>query len=116
VPVPGLGLLSYRSRPRAPPKARASGALGRRTVVGCRRRYRGACRRRRRAARRLAGARRRAVPAAAVVDLALWVGDYYASGPGDAARDRDAAGSRVRGEAIVVRDATLVEWCEAPPS
>ncbi len=88
MPVPGLGLLSYRV-PRGqtpPPKgARVRVPLGGRSVVGC-----------------------VVDPAAAapadpaklrdvaevidatpflpplVVDLALWVGEYYASGPGDA--------------------------------
>jgi primosomal protein N' (replication factor Y) len=87
VPVPGLGVLTYRtrSRERPPPKgARVQVPLGTRTVTGC-----------------VTG------PAsdppdpsvirdivsviddepflpAAVVDLALWLGEYYASGPGDA--------------------------------
>jgi primosomal protein N' (replication factor Y) len=87
VPVPGLGVLGYRVPGRAavPPKgARVKVPLGQRTVVGC-----------------VVGTRADLAPGTAlkdvdevldadaflppaVVDLALWVGDYYASGPGDA--------------------------------
>ncbi|HYN07859.1 MAG TPA: primosomal protein N' [Vicinamibacterales bacterium] len=87
VPVPGLGVLGYRVPGRAavPPKgARVRVPLGQRTVVGC-----------------VVGAQPDLAPGAAlkdveevldeepflppaVVDLAIWVGDYYASGPGDA--------------------------------
>jgi primosomal protein N' (replication factor Y) len=87
VPVPGLGVLGYRvsGRTAVPPKgARVRVPLGQRTVVGC-----------------VVGAHADVAPGAglkdvdevldqepflppAVVDLAIWVGDYYASGPGDA--------------------------------
>jgi primosomal protein N' len=87
VPVPGLGLLRYRVPPLAvaPPKgARVVVPLGGRTVTGC-----------------VVDAPREPPPQTgikdildvlddraflpeAVVDLALWVGDYYASGPGEA--------------------------------
>jgi primosomal protein N' (replication factor Y) len=87
VPVPGLGLLSYavRGRSSAPPKgARVTVPLGNRTVTGCVVDP---------AAVPPADAVLRDVVAVVddepflpetVVDLALWVGDYYASGPGDA--------------------------------
>jgi primosomal protein N' (replication factor Y) len=87
VPVPGLGLLTYRVPDGAepPPKgARVRVPLGHREVVGC-----------------VVGPADgvgvhpalRDLTAVVdqepflppvVVDLALWVGDYYASGPGDA--------------------------------
>ncbi len=85
VPVPGLGLLSYRVRGRpVPPKgARVLVPLGARTVTGCVVGPEAAPE----------GARLRDVVEVLddqpflppdVVDLALWVGEYYASGPGDA--------------------------------
>jgi primosomal protein N' (replication factor Y) (superfamily II helicase) len=87
VPVPGLGLLRYRAPrdgPRPPKGARVLVPLGSRTVTGC-----------------VVDPAAEAPPdtsikdivsvlddepflPATVVDLALWVGDYYASGPGDA--------------------------------
>ena len=87
LPVPGLGLLGYRvagSGPLPPKGARVKVPLGKRTMVGC-----------------VVGSQADLTPGAvlkdvedvldsdpflppAVVDLALWVGDYYASGPGDA--------------------------------
>ena len=87
VPVPALGVLGYRvpAGSAMPPKgARVRVPLGRRTVLGC-----------------VVGSHADLAPGAelkdieevldsdpflppAVVDLALWVGDYYASGPGDA--------------------------------
>ncbi|MEO7192696.1 MAG: primosomal protein N' [Vicinamibacterales bacterium] len=87
VPVPGLGLLSYRvpDRDRPPPKgARVTVPLGQRTVLGC------------------VVDPQATTPDLAtlrdvvevlddepflpadVVDLALWVGEYYAAGAGDA--------------------------------
>jgi primosomal protein N' (replication factor Y) (superfamily II helicase) len=88
VPVPGLGLLRYRVPPPAPapPKgARVIVPLGGRTVTGC----------------VVETPVHDLIPEKgikdilevvddgpflpeAVVDLALWVGDYYASGPGEA--------------------------------
>jgi len=87
VPIPGLGLLSYRVPAELPlpaKGARVSVPVGGRTVVGC-----------------VVESASEAPPATRlrdvrevldadaflpghVVDLALWVGDYYASGPGDA--------------------------------
>jgi primosomal protein N' (replication factor Y) len=87
VPVPGLGLLSYRVPSHLSPPhkgARVRVPLGARTVVGC-----------------VVTTDAAPAPAAVlrdvievldeqpflppvVVDLALWVGEYYASGPGDA--------------------------------
>jgi primosomal protein N' (replication factor Y) len=87
VPVPGLGLLTYRvsGRMEAPPKgARVQVPLGTRTVTGC-----------------VVGPADVTEPAQgsikevvsvvddqpflppAVVDLALWMAEYYAAGPGD---------------------------------
>jgi primosomal protein N' (replication factor Y) (superfamily II helicase) len=87
VPVPGLGLLSY-GLPEGvawPPKgARVNVPLGARTVTGCVVETH---------VPRPPGATLRdvievvddeAFLPATVVDLALWVGEYYASGPGDA--------------------------------
>ncbi|MEO8069868.1 MAG: primosomal protein N', partial [Acidobacteriota bacterium] len=117
VPVPGLGLLSYRvpDGMRSPPKgARVSVPLGSRLVVGC-----------------VVdadipapeGALLKAVAAvideepflpATIMDLAVWVGDYYASGPGDAlgvamppaARDGLASSFRTARVAEAVGDVT----------
>jgi primosomal protein N' (replication factor Y) len=87
VPVPGLGLLSYRvpaGCARPDKGARVRVPLGRRAVVG----YVVAPE-----ADPPAGTELRDLEAliddepllpAAVVDLALWVGEYYACGPGDA--------------------------------
>jgi primosomal protein N' (replication factor Y) len=86
VPVPGLGLLRYRvsDRPAPPKGARVTVPLGSRSVTGV-------------VVERHAsvppGTTLRDVTAVIdetpflppiVVDLAHWVGDYYASGPGDA--------------------------------
>ncbi len=87
VPVPGLGLLTYRLPAGTPPPPRGARVvvpLGSRRVVGC-------------VVERHAtapeGAELRDVAAvldtepflpADVVDLALWVGEFYACGPGDA--------------------------------
>jgi primosomal protein N' (replication factor Y) len=87
VPVPGLGLLSYRVPPgqaRPPKGARVLVPLGTRTVTGV-----------------VVGPHTTAAPGTklrdvvevldaeaflpgVVVDLAVWIGDYYASGPGEA--------------------------------
>jgi primosomal protein N' (replication factor Y) len=86
VPVPGLGLLSYRvpGAMAPPPKgARVVVPLGGRTVTGC-----------------VVGSAAGTPPPVlrdvvevldaepflppSIVDLALWIGEYYASGPGDA--------------------------------
>jgi primosomal protein N' (replication factor Y) len=87
VPVPGLGLLSYRvpAGVALPSKgARVTVPLGTRTVTGCVVDPQ---------ALPPEGATLRDVTQvlddapflpAIVVDLALWVGEYYASGPGDA--------------------------------
>ena len=85
VPVPGLGVLSYRVRGRAaPPKgARVTVPLGPRAVTGVVVSHH---------ATAPEGAKLRDVSAAidetpflppVVVDLALWVGEYYAAGPGE---------------------------------
>jgi primosomal protein N' (replication factor Y) len=87
VPVPGLGLLSYRVPSGMPPPvkgARVSVPLGSRVVTGC---VVGV------GAADLDPAKLRDISKVIddhpflpplVVDLALWVGTYYASGPGDA--------------------------------
>jgi primosomal protein N' (replication factor Y) len=87
VPVPGLGLLTYRvpaGFPAPPKGARVRVPLGSRAVAGCVVDADAAS---------PEGASLRDVTAVldtepflppAVVDLALWVGDYSASGPGDA--------------------------------
>ena len=87
VPVPGLGRLTYRvpeGQPVPPKGARVTVPLGRRTVMGC------------------VIAPHAIAPEAGtvrdiaeildtepylpehIVDLALWVAEYYAAGPGDA--------------------------------
>ena len=87
VPVPGLGLLSYRVPGR---RDRHKGARVR-VPLGARARHRRRGRRRRRRRPRRAMLRdvHEVIDAEpflppTVVDLALWVGEYYASGPGDA--------------------------------
>lgn len=87
VPVPGLGLLTYRvpaGLPAPPKGARVRVPLGNRAVAGCVVDPDAAP---------PEGASLRDVSEVldtepflppAIVDLALWVGDYYASGPGDA--------------------------------
>ena len=86
VPVPGLDLLSYRVRADVAPAkgARVNVPLGSRTVTGVV--VSGV-------AKAPAEAQLRDVTAVldegaflppTIVDLAVWVGEYYASGPGDA--------------------------------
>jgi primosomal protein N' (replication factor Y) len=87
VPVPGLGILSYLAsgRTAAPPKgARVRVPLGSRTITGCV--VDAALAKPTEAALRPVTAVVDEEPflPAPVVDLALWVADYYASGPGDA--------------------------------
>ena len=86
MPVPGLGLLSYLAPPGVPlhKGARVRVPLGSRSVIGCVVDPHGGV---------PAGGEMRAIADAIdgesfippdVVDLALWVGEYYASGPGTA--------------------------------
>ena len=85
MPVPGLGLLSYRAPAPVPPKgARVTVPLGTRTVTGVVVSHH---------ATMPPGGTLRAIGSVVdaapflppnVVDLAVWVGDYYASGPGEA--------------------------------
>jgi primosomal protein N' (replication factor Y) len=111
VPVPGLGVLSYRApgRRAPPPKgARVRVPLGPRIVTGIV------------VDRQLASATTaelREVAAVldeesflppAVVDLALWVADYYASGPGDALAIALPPAAR-RGRATAFRTVTVAE-------
>lgn len=87
VPVPGLGLLTYAVPPGVaiPPKgARVSVPLGTRLVVGVVAAHNAAAPADSSKIREIASA----IDAAAflpgaVVDIALWVGEYYASGPGE---------------------------------
>jgi primosomal protein N' (replication factor Y) len=124
VPVPGLGLLSYRVANRAvPPKgARVTVPLGSRTVVGVV------------AGHGVApppGTKLRELTGVlddepflppAVVDLALWVGDYYASGPGEALaiamppamREGKREAFRTERVAELVRDAETPEKLRGP--
>jgi len=113
VPVPGLGLLSYRARTTRPlhKGARVRVPVGGRTVIGC-----------------IADLAATAPPGselkdvievlddepfvpAAVVDLALWIGEYYASGPGGAlALAMPVASRRGDGDAFrTVRSVDLVD-------
>jgi primosomal protein N' (replication factor Y) len=101
VPVPGLGLLSYRA-PAATPLhkgARVRVPIGTRSVIGCIADLHGEA---------PAGSELRdiieviddhAFVPPSVVDLALWIGEYYASGPGGALALAMPVSSR-RGEAI----------------
>ena len=87
VPVPGLGVLSYLAPDRTapPPKgARVRVPLGSRTITGCV--VDAALARPTEAALRTVTDVVDEEPflPSPVVDLALWVADYYAAGPGDA--------------------------------
>jgi primosomal protein N' (replication factor Y) len=110
VPVPGLGLLSYRAPGQGPlhKGARVRVPLGTREVVGC-------------IVHPLAvdvtGANLRDIVEVVdaepfvpphVVDLALWVGDYYASGPGAALALAMPVGAR-RGAKESFRKTKVVE-------
>jgi primosomal protein N' (replication factor Y) len=110
VPVPGLGLLSYRAPAGLhPPKgARVTVPLGARIVTGC-------------VvvpdADAPADAELRDVVEvlddepflpALIVDLALWVGEYYASGPGDAIAMAIPPSAR-RGDRSAFRTVRVVE-------
>jgi primosomal protein N' (replication factor Y) len=121
VPVPGLGVLSYRvpaGVARPPKGARVMVPLGGRTVAGC------------------VVDPHAAPPANAelrdilevvdadpflppvVVDLALWVGEYYASGPGDAlaiAMPPSARGGQRTAFRTVTRADLVTGAPEAPP-
>ncbi|HVT46416.1 MAG TPA: primosomal protein N' [Vicinamibacterales bacterium] len=117
VPVPGLGLLSYRvpGRPAPPKGARVRVPLGSRTVVGC------------------VVEPDAAAPAdvttlrdvvavlddepflpPSVVDLAVWVGEYYASGPGDPLAMAMPPAAR-RGEHAAFRTVRVVELADDAP-
>jgi primosomal protein N' (replication factor Y) (superfamily II helicase) len=118
VPVPGLGLLSYRVPSPAPPKgARVVVPLGARRLTGV-----------------VVDPAAQAPEAAdlrdvtevldtepflppAIVDLALWMGEYYACGPGDALAIAMPPAAR-RGEATSFRTipiARLPDGDAAPP-
>ena len=117
MPVPGLGLLSYRvpGRPAPPKGARVRVPLGSRTVVGC------------------VVEPDAAAPAdvttlrdvvavlddepflpPSVVDLAVWVGEYYASGPGDPLAMAMPPAAR-RGEHAAFRTVRVVELADDAP-
>ncbi len=108
MPVPGLGLLSYRTTESPPKGARVVVPLGTRRVTGV-----------------VVDPDAVTVPAGDlrdvievlddrpflppdIVDLALWVGDYYACGPGDALAVAMPPSAR-RGEASSFRTITLAE-------
>ena len=86
VPVPGLGLLSYRAPASAavPKGARVSVPLGSRVVTGCVVDPESAAPETAELRDVIEVLDTKPFLPAAVVDIALWVGDYYASGPGDA--------------------------------
>ena len=116
VPVPGLGVLAYRmpGSGALPPKgARVKVPLGNRSVVGC-----------------VVGFQPAILPDAVlkeveevldrepflprvVVDLALWIGEYYASGPGDALTIAMPPASR-RGEATSFKTVRVAEIVAEP--
>jgi primosomal protein N' (replication factor Y) len=108
VPVPGLGLLSYRAAGSPPKGARVVVPLGTRRVTGV-----------------VVDPDAAAAPdgelrdvidvlddrpflPSDIVDLALWVGDYYACGPGDALAVAMPPSAR-RGEASSFRTVTIAE-------
>lgn len=117
VPVPGLGLLSYRVPPGLPTPtkgARVTVPLGSRSVTGC---------------VVLDDASSQTIDAATlkdvvavldatpflpadIVDLALWVADYYACGPGDVLTMAMPPSAR-RGETDGFRTARVVSLTEA---
>ena len=114
VPVPGLGLLSYRSATAAPKGARVSVPIGGRVVIGVVVEPDAAA---------PEGAELRDVIEVldrepflpeVVVDLALWVGDYYAAGPGDALAIAMPPASR-RGDRHAFRTVRVAELSDAPP-
>jgi primosomal protein N' (replication factor Y) len=121
VPVPGLGLLSYRvpAGVACPPKgARVRVPLGNRIVTGCVVDPHGVA---------PDGTTLRDVVEVLdleaflpplVVDLALWVGEYYASGPGDALAVAMPPGTRNarRTTFRTVRIAELVEGAVTRPA
>jgi len=114
VPVPGLGLLSYRTTSPPPPKgARVIVPIGTRSLTG------------------IVVDPEASAPGDAdlrdvkevldqhaflppdVVDLALWVGEYYACGPGDALAIALPPAAR-RGEATSFRTKTMARLAGAP--
>ena len=116
VPVPGLGLLSYRAPAGVSPQkgARVTVPLGPRIVTGC-------------VvipdAEAPADAELRDVVEvldegpflpALIVDLALWVGEYYASGPGDAIAIAIPPSAR-RGDRDAFRTVGVAEVDERAP-
>jgi primosomal protein N' (replication factor Y) len=118
VPVPGLDLLRYRvpdGLPAPPKGARVMVPVGHRTLLGCVVDADAAP---------PEGARLRDLSQIldrepflppGIVDLALWVGDYYASGPGDALAIAMPPLAR-QGRASAFRTTKRAELVEAPPS
>jgi primosomal protein N' (replication factor Y) len=118
VPVPGLDLLRYRvpdGLPAPPKGARVMVPVGHRTLLGCVVDADAAP---------PEGARLRDLSQIldrepflppGIVDLALWVGDYYASGPGDALAIAMPPLAR-QGRASAFRTTKRAELVETPPS
>lgn len=109
VPVPGLGLLSYRvpdGRPRPPKGARVLVPLGGRKVAGVVVDPHGTAPESAELRDVLQVIDEAPFLPGAIVDLALWVGDYYASGPGEALAvamppaARDGTGDAFRTETV----------------
>jgi primosomal protein N' (replication factor Y) len=118
VPVPGLGLLSYRvpaGLGRAFKGARVSVPVGGRVVTGCVAEADASPpdRTELRDVLRLIDPEPFLPPV--VVDLALWVGEYYASGPGDALAIAMPPASR-RGERTRFRTVLRAELAAALPA
>lgn len=117
VPVPGLGLLTYAIPDGvvAPPKgARVSVPLGTRTVVGVVA-VLGAEPPADRSKLREISSIIDTTPflPAVVVDVAMWTGDYYAAGPGEALTMTLPPAAR-RGESDAFRMITIAELVETP--
>ena len=117
VPVPGLGLLSYRAPGDAPlhKGARVRVPLGGRAVVGCIADAHAVPPDGQALRDVLAVIDRESFVPPDVVDLALWVGEYYACGPGAALALAMPPVSR-EGERESFRTARMIEAAAQPPA